>query len=85
MKIKSIPKNRKKRIDNEIQKNFEDFMQGKVSAIKNTKPHILDFKNHLATIFTEVRLKQYLHFVHHLAHAIQPHEGWDQKIDLQHA
>ena len=41
-------------------KNFEDFMQGKVSAIKNTKPHILDFKNHLATIFTEVRLKQYL-------------------------
>ena len=41
-------------------KKFEDFMFGKLSILKNIKPNIEDFKNHLATIFTEVRLKQYI-------------------------
>tara|TARA_B100000959_G_scaffold139754_1_gene146865 strand:+ start:28 stop:963 length:936 start_codon:yes stop_codon:yes gene_type:complete len=39
---------------------FKDFMEGKISTIRNHKPNIKDFKNHLATIFTEVRLKQYI-------------------------
>ena len=41
-------------------KTFKDFMDGKLSIMKNTKPNIRDFKNHLATIFTEIRLKQYI-------------------------
>ena len=41
-------------------KTFKDFMEGKLAILKNTKPSIKDFKNHLATIFTEVRLKQYI-------------------------
>jgi glutamate--cysteine ligase len=41
-------------------KKFEDFMHGKLSMLKNIKPNIQDFRNHLATIFTEVRLKQYI-------------------------
>ena len=41
-------------------KTFKDFMEGNISILKNTKPTIGDFKNHLATIFTEVRLKQYI-------------------------
>ena len=41
-------------------KTFKDFMEGKISILKNFKPNIKDFKNHLATIFTEVRLKQYI-------------------------
>ena len=41
-------------------KTFKDFMDGKLSIMKNTKPNIGDFKNHLATIFTEIRLKQYI-------------------------
>ena len=41
-------------------KTFKDFMEGKISTIRNYKPNIEDFKNHLATIFTEVRLKQYI-------------------------
>ena len=40
-------------------KTFKDFMDGKLSKI-NAKPNINDFKNHLGTIFTEVRLKQYI-------------------------
>ena len=40
-------------------KTFKDFMDGKLLNI-NTKPDIKDFKNHLGTIFTEVRLKQYI-------------------------
>jgi len=35
-------------------------MDGKLSVLKNVKPNIVDFKNHLATIFTEVRLKKYI-------------------------
>jgi glutamate--cysteine ligase len=41
-------------------KKFKDFMDGKLSILKNIKPNIVDFNNHLATIFTEVRLKQYI-------------------------
>ena len=41
-------------------KKFKDFMDGKLSILKNIKPNILDFKNHLATIFTEIRLKKYI-------------------------
>jgi len=41
-------------------KKFEDFMHGKLLMLKNIKPNIEDFRNHLATIFTEVRLKQYI-------------------------
>jgi len=41
-------------------KKFKDFMDGKLSILKNIKPDIADFKNHLATIFTEVRLKKYI-------------------------
>ena len=38
-------------------KTFKDFMDGRVN---NLKPTYDDLKNHLSTIFTEVRLKQYL-------------------------
>ena len=41
-------------------KKFNDFMYGKLSILKNIKPNIVDFKNHLATIFTEIRLKKYI-------------------------
>jgi glutamate--cysteine ligase len=35
-------------------------MEGKIDILKNKKPTIQDFKNHLSTIFTEIRLKQYI-------------------------
>ena len=38
-------------------KTFKDFMDGRVNNLKSTYD---DLKNHLSTIFTEVRLKQYL-------------------------
>ena len=41
-------------------KTFKDFVAGNLSIVNNAKPTIGDFKNHLATIFTEVRLKQYI-------------------------
>ncbi len=41
-------------------KTFKDFMGRNIPTLKNAKPTIDDFKNHLATIFTEVRLKQYI-------------------------
>ena len=41
-------------------KTFKDFMEGNIDILKNTKPTINDLKNHLSTIFTEVRLKQYI-------------------------
>ena len=41
-------------------KTFKDFMEGKLTILKNAKPNIKDFENHLATIFTEIRLKQYI-------------------------
>ena len=39
---------------------FKDFMEGKLDVLKNKKPTIQDFKDHLSTIFTEIRLKQYI-------------------------
>ena len=39
---------------------FKDFMEGKVQILKNEKPNIKDFENHLATIFYEIRLKKYI-------------------------
>ena len=38
---------------------FKDFIEGKFKNIKG-KAHLKDFETHLATIFTEVRLKQYI-------------------------
>ncbi len=40
-------------------KTFKDFMEGKISKLKQSAT-IKDFETHLATIFTEVRLKQYI-------------------------
>jgi len=41
-------------------KTFKDFMEGKLSILKNHNATIKDFETHLATIFTEIRLKQYI-------------------------
>ena len=41
-------------------KTFKDFVAGNLSIVNNAKPTNGDFKTHLATIFTEVRLKQYI-------------------------
>ena len=41
-------------------KTFRDFMEGKIEIEKNNKPNIKDFETHLATIFSEVRLKKYI-------------------------
>jgi glutamate--cysteine ligase len=45
---------------NATENTFKDFMEGKIDILKNKKPTIQDFKNHLSTIFTEIRLKQYI-------------------------
>jgi len=39
---------------------FKDFLQGKLELVKGEKPTVKDFENHLSTIFTEVRLKQFI-------------------------
>ena len=41
---------------------FKDFMDGNFLPIKGIKAMIKDFENHLATIFTEVRMKQIIEF-----------------------
>ena len=41
-------------------KTFKNFMEGELDILKGKKPTIHDFKIHLSTIFTEVRLKQYI-------------------------
>jgi len=41
-------------------KTFKNFMEGKLSILKNEKATIKDFETHLATIFKEVRLKKYI-------------------------
>jgi glutamate--cysteine ligase len=41
-------------------KTFKDFMEGKLSILNNERPKIKDFETHLATIFSEVRLKKYI-------------------------
>lgn len=39
---------------------FEDFMNNKIKKINMKSPDKKDLENHLSTIFTELRLKQYL-------------------------
>ena len=39
---------------------IKDFMDGKISEIGNRLPNKDDLSNHLSTIFTENRLKQYI-------------------------
>ena len=39
---------------------FKDFMEGNFLPLKGAKATIKDFETHLATIFTEVRLKQFI-------------------------
>ena len=41
---------------------FKDFIEGKFLPLKGVKATIKDFETHLATIFTEVRLKQIIEF-----------------------
>ena len=41
-------------------KTFKDFMEGKLTTRKNEEANIKDFETHLATIFSEVRLKKYI-------------------------
>lgn len=42
--------------------SFKKFMLGKLKSLPNEKPTILDWEDHISTIFTEVRLKQYIEF-----------------------
>jgi glutamate--cysteine ligase len=39
---------------------FTDFLQGKLPACSGHKPHINDWRDHLTTLFPDVRLKQYI-------------------------
>ena len=41
-------------------KNFKDFINGKFKDINHEEANLDDWANHLSTIFTEVRVKQYL-------------------------
>ena len=41
-------------------KTFKDFIDGNIKEIENKKPTFKDFETHLATIFTEIRLKKYI-------------------------
>ncbi len=40
--------------------SFRDFLAGKLPALRGELPTLLDWENHLSTIFPEVRLKQFL-------------------------
>jgi len=42
--------------------SFKKFMLGQLKSLPNEKPTILDWEDHISTIFTEVRLKQYIEF-----------------------
>tara|TARA_B100000989_G_scaffold80798_1_gene57613 strand:- start:886 stop:2214 length:1329 start_codon:yes stop_codon:yes gene_type:complete len=41
-------------------KDFKDFINGKLDEVNNEEANLEDWANHLSTIFTEVRVKQYL-------------------------
>ena len=41
-------------------KTFKDFIDGKIPTLNNEQSNIKDFETHLATIFTEIRLKKYI-------------------------
>ena len=40
--------------------SFEDFLNADLDELPNEKPNIIDWENHLTTIFPEVRLKSFL-------------------------
>jgi len=40
--------------------NFRDFLQGRLPAFPNQRPHLGDWADHMTTAFPEVRLKRYL-------------------------
>ena len=40
--------------------NFEDFLNGKLKKFPRKIPTIVDLENHISTIFTDVRIKQYI-------------------------
>ncbi|MDQ6950452.1 MAG: glutamate--cysteine ligase [Mariprofundales bacterium] len=40
--------------------SFRDFLQGKLPQLPKELPTIIDWENHLSTLFPEVRLKQFL-------------------------
>ena len=39
---------------------FEDFLNGKLKKFPNQLPNLKDLENHISTIFTDVRIKQYI-------------------------
>ena len=39
---------------------FEDFLNGKLKKFPNQLPNLNDLENHISTIFTDVRIKQYI-------------------------
>jgi len=39
---------------------FEDFLYGKLKKFPNKVPTVKDLENHISTIFTDVRIKQYI-------------------------
>ena len=42
--------------------SFEKFMDGQLEQLPNEIPTILDWEDHLSTIFTEIRLKRFIEF-----------------------
>tara|TARA_B100000686_G_scaffold348353_1_gene439203 strand:- start:4823 stop:6157 length:1335 start_codon:yes stop_codon:yes gene_type:complete len=42
--------------------SFKNFMQGNLKSLKNDEASLSDWEDHLSTIFTEVRLKQFIEF-----------------------
>jgi len=42
--------------------SFEKFMDGKLDQLPNERPTLLDWEDHLSTIFTEIRLKKFIEF-----------------------
>ena len=45
---------------NALGESFRDFLNGKLEILKGTKPLVSDWADHLTTIFTEVRLKNFI-------------------------
>ena len=42
--------------------SFEKFMDGELKQLPNERPTLLDWEDHLSTIFTEIRLKRFIEF-----------------------
>jgi glutamate--cysteine ligase len=45
---------------NALGQSFRDFLKGELPALPGEKPNMLDWENHLTTLFPEVRLKQFI-------------------------